>query len=367
VRDSILRTIERKGSLEAGRFKDLRRIRDNGGGGAFSLIVTAHDISTNKAVALKFFDPQKKTEAYRWKSFVRESELLPRFAGQLDILQVVAPLSEFQEPFTSPLGIVMHIPFAYYAVELASTDVNEVILNDGWAVEDKLVNFRVMCRALQRVHHAHVAHRDLKPSNFLVMTDGTLRLSDFGTARCLADAGGAIETAYSGPPGDLGYTAPEIFACLHDVDPSVAFRADIYSLGAILFELFATTPLGLQVIDRSVAADLNRAMNNVQRVDRIRVYDGFVGSLANAHPLPSLDVFTDTVPRSILPLLNRLYMGMAALDYRQRNVDFETIFNDINRCLFVLEHEQAYRRMNERRRLYRGWRDEGISAAGGQC
>jgi serine/threonine protein kinase len=255
------------------------------------------------------------------------------------------------------MGMTLNIPFTYYAVELASHDVNSVILADQWTAIQKLEAFRSMCRAVQRIHAKRVAHRDLKPSNFLVMADGTLRLSDFGTARDLSDPNSALLPAYQAPPGDLGYAAPEIIASLHDVDPSFAFIADIYSLGAILFELFARTPLVLQLFDEATLADLSRSMNIVDRTARVQLYGGFVANMANARPLPSVTYFGAAVPSCAVSVIDRLYKSMAAVDYRSRLSDFTKIFSLINTSIWVIQHENAYRRLKALRTRIREARE----------
>ena len=282
---------------------------------------------------------------------------MQQFAGQPDILQCLAPHDEFTVPFIH-MGLTLDIPFAYYAVELASYDVNQAISANRWSPIQKLEAFRAMCRAVQRIHNHSIVHRDLKPSNFLVMADGTLRLSDFGTARDLSDPTGGLLANYQAPPGDVWYAAPEIIAALHDVDPKFALRADIYSLGAVLFELFTGTPLNLHMFDPSTLETLGQMMNTVARADRIRIYDGFVGNMADAHPLPSLHHFGDVVPSCILSLANLLCRGMAAVDYRRRLCDFEDIFSRINTCLWVLKHEAAYHRWRELRARMRQAREE---------
>ena len=206
--------------------------------------------------------------------------MLPRLVGEPDILQSVTPLSQFTESFTLN-GLSWPVPFAYYAVELASGDAGQAIVTGEWSHRQMLVHFRAMCRSVQRIHKLGMVHRDLKPNNFLVMRDGSIRLSDFGTARCLADKSPPIEDVYVCPPGDLRYTAPEMVACLHDVDARYAYRADIYSLGAILFEMFSGSQLNLHVFDHATLADLNRSMNAVNRGDRLRIYHEFAAAMAD--------------------------------------------------------------------------------------
>lgn len=348
-RGALLGILEGRRDID-GRFEQITRIGRLGGGGHWSLLVSAWDRHSKKRVALKFYDPLRRQDAYRWSCFQREAELLPRFAGQPDILQCVAPLSQFEEFVRHESSHVeFPITFAYYGVELAESDVNEAIVGDWWSAADKFFYFRAMCRAVQRVHTNGVAHRDLKPDNFLIMSDRTLRLSDFGTARCIGEREGAILEDYALPPGHQAYAAPEIWASLHDVHPAIAFRADIYALGAILFELFSGTQLNVLVFDRETTAALNQAMNAVDRSARMRTYESFVRDMADAHPLPSLGLFGGAVPLCILQLVDRLYMSLAAIDYRHRPSDFNSIFQDVNRCSLILEHVAAYQRWRLRR------------------
>lgn len=328
----------------------MQRIDADGGGGQFSLVLRARDRHSNRDVALKFFDPAKRSETYRWECFKREAQLLPTFNGKPDILQCVCPLTEFKEAFQHFTGVELYIDYAYYAVELADYDVNTAIITKRWNVDKKLKYFRAMCRSVQRIHQGSMAHRDLKPGNFLIMGNGELRLSDFGTARIISGIDNAILPMYGVPPGDLGYISPEMVAALHDADPRFAFKGDMYALGTILFELFSGTRLNLHVFDGNTLAALNNAMNAVPIAKRIDTYNGFVGSFAAARPLPSLGLFGTDVPSSIVDLLNGLYMGLAALDYRDRLMNFERVFMQINRCLYVVRHEAAYYRWREQKR-----------------
>jgi serine/threonine protein kinase len=355
-RETLLSTIEGQ-PLVGGRFENIRRLGQDGGDGSFSLMLSGDDRVSGKRVALKFFHPQQMMDQYRWDCFQRESHILERFLGMPDILQRVAPRDQFSIPF-SHQGMSLSIPFAYYAAELAETDVNQIILADEWSPRQKLEGFRAMCRAVQRIHNWVIAHRDIKPSNFLIMADGSVRLADFGTARDLHDPHGSVKNNYQAPVGDRRYCAPEVLATLHDVDPMFAFGADVYSLGAVLFELFAGTPLNLQVFDWSMIADLQRTMNSVERTSRVRTYNNFVGAMASGHPPPNIGQFGGVVPHAILSLLNELYSAMAAIDYRRRLRSFDGIFSSINRCIWILDHEAAWQRWRQLRLRAKQAREE---------
>jgi serine/threonine protein kinase/tetratricopeptide (TPR) repeat protein len=90
-----------------------------------------------------------------------------------------------------------------------------------------------ICAGLSSAHGAGVVHRDLKPDNVLLARDGRVVITDFGIARAFADAAGAVNTMgmLLGTPA---YMAPEQVEGHQDIDG----RADIYALGALLYELF---------------------------------------------------------------------------------------------------------------------------------
>jgi formylglycine-generating enzyme required for sulfatase activity len=103
-----------------------------------------------------------------------------------------------------------------------------------------------LAESVHAVHQEGVLHRDLKPSNVLVTQAGELKITDFGLAK-LQSSGNLLTTADS-VLGTPSYMAPEqAMGEAHTVGP----EADVYSLGAILYELLTGRPpfLGATVLD----------------------------------------------------------------------------------------------------------------------
>jgi tetratricopeptide (TPR) repeat protein/tRNA A-37 threonylcarbamoyl transferase component Bud32 len=121
-----------------------------------------------------------------------------------------------------------------------------------WPASKAAELVETLARAMQAAHDKGIVHRDLKPANILLTTDGTPKITDFGLAKRLDSAGQTQTGAIMGTPS---YMAPEQAG---GKGKEVGPAADVYALGAILYELLtgrppfgAETPLDtvLQVIN----------------------------------------------------------------------------------------------------------------------
>ncbi|MBT6273723.1 MAG: protein kinase [Chromatiales bacterium] len=190
-------------------------IGDPVGKGGMATVYRAVQDSLGRPVALKVLSPE----------FADAPEFTQRFLNEGRMLASVVHRNVIT---IHDIGVVdgMH----YIAMEYLEGDHLGKRIRKGLSVEVSVGYLLTLADALGVAHERGIVHRDLKPSNVLFRSDGTLLLSDFGIAKQLGDdydltvTGSAI--------GSPQYLSPEQ-ARGKTVDP----RADIYSLGIILFEM----------------------------------------------------------------------------------------------------------------------------------
>jgi eukaryotic-like serine/threonine-protein kinase len=196
---------------------DRYRIERTLGGGAMAVVYLAHDEELQRLVAIKILARRFADDDELRTRFLREAKLASRLS-HANVVQVYDAGEAGDRPF-----IVME----YVA---GSTLADCGTLLHGEAV--RLA--RQVCSGLQHAHDAGLVHRDIKPANLLLRDDGVVKIADFGIAR----AADATQLTQQGTVlGTAAYLAPEQAA-----GETVGPAADIYSLGAVLYELLTGRP-----------------------------------------------------------------------------------------------------------------------------
>ncbi len=192
------------------------------GEGGMGIVYKAHDTKLDRTVALKFL-PQNVSPSDEDKTrFIQEAKA----AATLNH-QNICTIHDIQE-HENRLFIVME-----YIDGQTLRDRTELQKDAPISLKQAIDIGIQISEGLAAAHESGIIHRDIKPENIMLKKDGRVVVMDFGLAK-LRVSGVSRLTKEGSTVGTMGYMAPEQVQGL-DVD----HRADIFSLGVILYELFA--------------------------------------------------------------------------------------------------------------------------------
>ena len=193
------------------------------GGGGMSRVFVADEVALGRKVVVKVLPPEL-TAALSLERFRREI----RVAAGLQHPHIVPVLTTGEGE-----GLLY-----YTAPFIAGENLREQLDRERRLSVEQAVHYTCdVAEALGHAHEAGVVHRDVKPENILI-SGGHALLTDFGIAKAMASAGAETLTATGMSLGTPRYMAPEQASASTDVNA----RADIYSLGCVLYELLTGQP-----------------------------------------------------------------------------------------------------------------------------
>ena len=333
------------------------------GRGGMATVYLAQDLKHGRHVAIKVMLAQL-AEGLGVDRFLRE-------------IQVAAKL---QHPHIVPLhdsGEVEGFPY-YVMPYVEGESLRERLTRDGKLPEDEALRIiKEVAGGLDYAHELGLVHRDIKPGNIL-LSRGHALITDFGIARAVSSAGDPSLTGTGASLGTPLYMSPEQAAGDSDVD----HRADIYSLGCMLYELLSGGPPFIgpnaqaivakhlietspsvrtvcSTVSESVDAAIRRAMAKAP-VERFRSGKDFVDAFSleakhvdpeikslavlpfkNLSPDPDQEYFSDGLTEELISDLSkvralRVISRTSAMLFKDSEKDLPTIARELD-VRYVLE------------------------------
>lgn len=184
------------------------------GRGGMGVVYKARQKSLNRLVALKLLSPERADDPQFAARFEKEAHALaalnhPNIVGVYDFGQTGG--------------------FYFLLMEFVDgVNLRLLLQSKRLTQKEALSIVPPVCEALQCAHDHGIVHRDIKPENLLIDRAGTVKIADFGIAKIVGEPDGAEGELKQGTPD---YAAPE------QVNGTADHRADIYSLGVVLYEM----------------------------------------------------------------------------------------------------------------------------------
>lgn len=230
--------------------------------GGMGEVWRARDTRLGRDVAIKVLPGGRPYDDDRLRRFEQEAQA----AGRLNHPNIL-----------TLFDVGSHLGAPYIVLELLDGESLRERLAAGRLALEKAVDYATqIARGLVAAHEKGIVHRDLKPGNLFITTDDIVKILDFGIAKLVGavslvadtdEAPTAAQATFSGTIlGTVGYMSPE-----QALGQPVDRRADIFSFGAVLFEMLAgrrafagTTPLEtLSAIVKEASPDLSAPGSNV--------------------------------------------------------------------------------------------------------
>jgi HEAT repeat protein/tRNA A-37 threonylcarbamoyl transferase component Bud32 len=207
------------GDVIEGRYKFIEKI----GKGAFGTVLLMEDTVVEERLILKFLNPNVSSDEEMMKRFVHEL----RYSRKITHKNVIR-IYDF---------LYIRGNYAISMEYFPSHTLGGEIVNEKPVALKRAVKFAIdIATGMAVAHQAGIVHRDLKPANVLIDNDSLLKIVDFGVAA--AQSQGDTQLTKTGYViGSPKYMAPEQI-----LGKKVDERADIYSLGVIMYEMFAGVP-----------------------------------------------------------------------------------------------------------------------------
>lgn len=203
------------------------RLIERVGAGGMGVVYKAEQLSLRRTVAIKLLPEDLRQDTQIGDRFQREIAILASLAHPNIVHILDGGIAERG---------------AYFIMEYVDgVSLRRILSQGGVNPEEALRIIPQLCDALEYAHERGVVHRDIKPENILIDRTGRVRLLDFGLSRIARTEEPALLTRPTQVFGTFEYMAPEQREASRGVD----HRADLYSLGVVLYEMLTgELPIG---------------------------------------------------------------------------------------------------------------------------
>lgn len=243
------------------------------GHGGMGAVYKARQTKLDRLVALKIIRPGTADDPAFAERFNREARTL----AKLNHPHIVGVYDFGDVDYVDDHGHY-HGPLYYFLMEYVDgANLRQIISSGATTPQQALAIVPQICDALQYAHLNGVVHRDIKPDNILLDSTGLVKIADFGLAKLGSESDFGL-TATHQVLGTVRYMAPEQMAGSSEVD----HRADIYSLGVVLYEMLTgEVPVGAfeppsrrasvdarldEVVMRAMASDPDRRYQSISEI-----------------------------------------------------------------------------------------------------
>ena len=197
------------------------------GAGGMGRVYRARDRRLRRDVAIKVLKSEPSMTPPRRSGLIDEARALSRFSHP-HVAGIYDFVTESGRDF-----IVMEF--------VSGATLKEIVASGPLPLEEVVRLGTQMLAGLNAAHTARIVHRDIKPANLKVTSSGELKILDFGLAAPMPWSGpyeGTSDTSAAlWPAGTLAYMAPEQL-----LGEPIDERSDIFSAGAVLYEMASGTP-----------------------------------------------------------------------------------------------------------------------------
>jgi serine/threonine-protein kinase len=202
-------------------------IRQRIGGGGFGDVFLAHDMIHDRDIALKRFQSDNLIDHEKQKQIWIDARIEFEAVAQINHPSIAKIFALGHDNKGSPYLVQEFVP---------GGDIRDLMKKDSTLIS-VLRYLTPLAYALSAVHEKGIIHRDLKPENLMINSQGIIVIIDFGIALLKKQHSPANKSKIRGTEN---YIAPE-----QKISTNIDHRADIFSLGCILYEWLSQKPTSI--------------------------------------------------------------------------------------------------------------------------